>query len=103
MEKWRTLLPSLGSAPKPLLVWMPARWTASTRRRTRWIADQTGDGNQGDGRKTCPLGLSMLRWGMPYVDRGAELYEEQHRQRQILYLKRKAADLGFKIIETATA
>jgi hypothetical protein len=44
----------------------------------------------------------MLRWGMPYVDRGAELYEEQHRQRQI-YLKRKAADLGFKIIETATA
>jgi hypothetical protein len=22
----------------------------------------------------------MLRWDMPYVDRGAELYEEQHRQ-----------------------
>ena len=53
--------------------------------------------------KLARLVYRMLRWGMPYVDRGAELYEEQHRQRQILYLKRKAADLGFKIIETATA
>ena len=53
--------------------------------------------------KLARLVYRMLRWGMPYVDRGAELYEEQHRQRQILYLKRKAADFGFKIIETATA
>ena len=53
--------------------------------------------------KLARLVYRMLRWGMPYVDRGAELYEEQHRHRQILYLKRKAADLGFNIIETATA
>jgi len=34
--------------------------------------------------KLARLVYRMLRWGMPYVDRGAELYEDQHRQRQIL-------------------
>jgi len=44
----------------------------------------------------------MLRYGMRFVDQGAEVYEAAHHQREIYYLKRKAASLGFQIIE-ATA
>jgi hypothetical protein len=40
----------------------------------------------------------MLRFGMQFVDKGAEFYEAQHRQREINFLKRKAANLGFQII-----
>ena len=49
------------------------------------------------------LVYSVLRWGIQYVDRGTKLYEEQHRQRQILFLKRKAAELGYEILETVAA
>jgi transposase len=45
----------------------------------------------------------MLRYGMKYVDRGAEFYEQQHRQRQILFLKRKALSLGLQIVEPMVA
>ena len=49
--------------------------------------------------KLARLVYRMLRYGMQFVDRGADLYEAQHRQRQISYLKTKATMLGFKIIE----
>jgi hypothetical protein len=39
---------------------------------------------------------------MKYVDQGAEVYEAQYRQQQINSLKRKAAKLGFQVIEGAT-
>ena len=39
---------------------------------------------------------------MRYVDQGAEVYEAQYRQQQINSLKRKAAKLGFQVIEGAT-
>jgi hypothetical protein len=45
----------------------------------------------------------MLRYGMKYVDQGAEFYEAQHRKQQLIYLSRKAALLGFQIIEAAAA
>jgi transposase len=45
----------------------------------------------------------MLRYGMKYVDKGAELYEAQHRKQQVIHLKRKAAPLGLEIIEVADA
>jgi transposase len=45
----------------------------------------------------------MLRHGMEYVDRGAEFYEQQHRRRQIVSLKQKAAALGLEITEPAAA
>ena len=45
----------------------------------------------------------MLRYGMPFIDRGAEFYDAQHRKLQINYLKRKAANLGFQIIEAPAA
>jgi hypothetical protein len=40
---------------------------------------------------------------MQFVDRGAEFYDAQHRKLQIYYLKRKAADFGFQIIEAPAA
>src|SRR6266478_9048623 len=45
----------------------------------------------------------MMRYGMRFVDRGAEFYETQHRRRQINSLKRKAANLGLKIIAAPAA
>jgi transposase len=51
--------------------------------------------------KLARLVYRMLRYGMQFVDKGAEIYEAQHRQRQIYSLKRKAAQLGFRVLETA--
>jgi len=48
--------------------------------------------------KLARLIYRMMRYGMEYVDRGAEFYEKEHRQRQIQSVKRKAASLGLKII-----
>ena len=53
--------------------------------------------------KLARLVYRMLRYGMKYVDRGAQCYEAQYRKQQIIHLKRKAAQLGFQIIEVAAA
>jgi transposase len=53
--------------------------------------------------KLARLVYHMLRHGMKYVDKGAEVYELQHRQHQINFLKRKAAILGFQVIEVPAA
>jgi len=53
--------------------------------------------------KLARLVYRMLRYGMAFIDRGAEFYESQHRNLQINYLKRKAATLGFQIIEAPAA
>ena len=45
----------------------------------------------------------MLRYGMQYVDPGAQIYEEQYRRRQNIFLKRKAAELGLQVVETVAA
>jgi len=45
----------------------------------------------------------MLRFGMKYADRGAQLYDAQYRKLQVIHLKRKAAQLGFQVIEAAAA
>ena len=71
----------------------------------RRFAQQTGSpvAIKAMAAKLARLIYRMLRYGMRYVDRGAQIYEEQHRQRQILFLKRKAAELGLKVVETAAA
>ena len=51
--------------------------------------------------KLARLVYRMLRYGMQYLDKGAEIYEAQHRSRQINSLKRKAAQLGFQVVELA--
>ena len=53
--------------------------------------------------KLARLIYRMLRYGMQFVDQGAQVYEAAHRQREIHYLKRKAATLGFQIIEAAAS
>src|SRR5213594_301889 len=53
--------------------------------------------------KLARLVYRMLRFGMPFIDRGAEFYDAQHRKLQINYLKRKAANLGLQIIEAPAA
>src|SRR6266478_3684484 len=53
--------------------------------------------------KLARLVYRMLRYGMQFVDRGAKFYEAQHRKLQINYLKRKAANFGFQIIEVPAA
>ena len=51
--------------------------------------------------KLARLVYRMLRFGMQYVDQGAQFYEAQHRKLQISHLKRKASQLGFQIIEAS--
>jgi hypothetical protein len=40
----------------------------------------------------------MRRHEMPFIDQGKAFYKSQHRELQINYLKREAANLGFQII-----
>jgi hypothetical protein len=49
--------------------------------------------------KLARLTYRMPRYGMKYVNQGAEFYEAQHRKQQIIHLKRKAAQLGLEIIK----
>jgi len=53
--------------------------------------------------KLARLVYRMLRYGMKYVDREAEFYEAEHRQRQIKHLKWKAAKLGYQIVQAPAA
>ena len=53
--------------------------------------------------KLARLVYRMLRQGKKYVDLGMKFYEAQQRHKQIRYLKRKAAELGFKIVEAPAA
>lgn len=53
--------------------------------------------------KLARLVYRMLRYGMKYVDLGAAVYEAQHRQLQIKYLKWKAAKLGYQIVQAPAA
>lgn len=46
-------------------------------------------------RKVAVLFYNTLRYGMEYVDPGAEYYEERYRQRVLNNLTRRAESLGF--------
>ena len=53
--------------------------------------------------KLARLVYRVLRYGMQFVDKGAEFYEAQHRKLQINYLKWRAAKMGLQIIEAPAA
>jgi hypothetical protein len=53
--------------------------------------------------KLARLIYRMLRYGMKYIDLGAEIYEAQYHNQQVRYLKHTAAKLGLQIIEPAAA
>ena len=40
----------------------------------------------------------MLRYGQQYVDAGARYYESQYRERVLRSAKRKAAQLGYRLV-----
>jgi DNA-binding protein YbaB len=48
--------------------------------------------------KLARLVYRMLRYGMKYVDKGADFYQLQHRQMKVKQLKWKAASLGYQVI-----
>jgi hypothetical protein len=45
----------------------------------------------------------MLRYGQGYVDAGAQYYESQYRERALRAAKRRAAQLGYRLVPTADA
>jgi len=53
--------------------------------------------------KLARLVYRMLRYGMKYVDQGAQFYDAQHRKLQVTQLKWKAAKLGFRVVEAPAA
>ena len=50
--------------------------------------------------KLARIIYSMLRYGKQYVDAGAEYHERPHRQRALLAVKRRAAQLGYELVLT---
>jgi DNA-binding protein YbaB len=53
--------------------------------------------------KLARLVYRMLRYGMKYVDKGADFYQLQHQQLKLKQLKWKAASLGYQVIPIPAA
>jgi hypothetical protein len=53
--------------------------------------------------KLARLVYRMLRFGMEFIDRGAQFYEAQMHGLQVRHLKWKAAKLGFQLTEITAA
>jgi transposase len=54
-------------------------------------------------RKVATLIYRLLRWGQPYIDEGARVYEERYRQQRIQSLKFKAKQLGYEMTALAAS
>ena len=50
-------------------------------------------------RKLACLFYRLLTKGQQYVDRGAEYYESKHREQQILFVMKRAHQLGLQVIQ----
>jgi len=48
-------------------------------------------------RKLATLIYRLLRWGQPYVDEGAEAYENRYRQQRVRSLMMRAKELGYQL------
>jgi transposase len=53
-------------------------------------------------RKLATLIYRLLRWGQPYVDEGAEAFEQRYRQQHIKGLALRAKELGYQLMPTTT-
>jgi transposase len=53
-------------------------------------------------RKLATLIYRLLRWGQPYVDEGAEAFEQRYRQQHIKGLAARAKELGYQLMPTTT-
>jgi hypothetical protein len=49
------------------------------------------------------LVFRMLKYGQEYVDKGTQYYEQKHHEQQLHLLKKKAATLGFQVVEIGVA
>ncbi|MCH8961334.1 MAG: ATP-binding cassette domain-containing protein [Bacteroidetes bacterium] len=49
-------------------------------------------------RKLAVLYYRMLKYGFEYVGQGLAAYEQQYRQQQVRYLRKKAKALGFEVV-----
>jgi len=74
-------LPRRPVPPPAYQTWCPKAITAMAHRLARLV-------------------YRMLKYGQTYVDKGTEYYEERLRQRQIQLLRKRAAKLGFDVVET---
>ena len=54
-------------------------------------------------RKIAVLFYNALRYGMEYVDPGANYYEERYRQRVVHNLRRRAASFGMVLQEASAS
>ena len=63
----------------------------------------TSGGDQGHGCQTRPPRLPYAALRNEICRPRAECYEAQYRKHQVIHLKRKAAQLGFQIIEVPAA
>ena len=56
--------------------------------------------------KLARLVYSMIKHGAEYIDRGEAFYEQEHKERMIKNLKRRAKEMGLTLVaedETVTA
>ena len=53
--------------------------------------------------KLAKLIYMMLRYGTEYVEKGVEFYEEMYRARREISLRKKAKEMGYELVATATA
>src|SRR5713101_2748838 len=53
--------------------------------------------------KLARLVYRMLKYGQEYIDKGMQYYEERSRLQQLEHLRKKAAKLGFQIVEVQPA
>lgn len=58
--------------------------------------------NVATARKLAVLFYHAMREGMHYVERGLEAYEAAYRQKQQRFLQKRAAELGFNLVQTQT-
>jgi transposase len=52
-------------------------------------------------RKLATLIYRLLRWGQPYLDEGAEVYEKRDQEMRIKALKSTAKQLGYGLVPNA--
>jgi len=52
--------------------------------------------------KLARLIYSMLKHGTEYVDQGQEYYEQQYRKRVVKNLRKRAAELGFELVDNTS-
>jgi len=51
----------------------------------------------GDGAQNGENRLFLLKYHVPYIEIGAEAYEQKQREREVKFLRKKAAKLGFAL------